>query len=312
MKEIEAGIAHFRPEMLITVGIDKPMFDPSLDVLPELCEKYSLYHIYWATEDKIHFEGISLPYVRRVKPDMVLTIHPDCVKNYRSMGIESEYLNFAFNPRLFPPKTMKTEEIYEIAFVGTTHLETKTYRYDSLKQLLFPLLQMDVRVDVWGHNWMESKDFLEKEFNASITPSAAHGFLPYKHTVAVYHQSKIMLGIQNARDQVTQRTFEILGSGSLMLASRTEELERLFEHEEEIILSSSPEETIEYARYYLKHPEERMRIGLKARKKILAEHTFERHLNRIWPFIYESFRGKRRETHDRISSFGASISINKA
>ncbi|WP_187273967.1 glycosyltransferase [Paenibacillus sp. N3.4] len=294
MREIEAGISYFKPDLLITVGIDKPMFHPSLDVIPDLCHKYGLLHIYWATEDKIHFDGISVPFVRRVKPDIVWTIHPECVKKYQNMEIGSAYLNFAFNPRMFSPKSENPAEIYDVSFIGTTHLETRTFRYDSLKQLLFPLIQAEVEVGVWGNNWLESKDFLEIEFGASIPPHRFHGYISYKNTSDIYHKTKIMLGVQNAVDQVSQRTFEILGTGAFMIASRTEELERLFEDKKEIVLTSSQEETLELVSYYLKRPEERMLIGRQAREKVLSNHTFSMHLQNILPAIDKPLGEKRR------------------
>lgn len=292
-REIEAAIAYFRPEILITVGYDKPMAEFPLEVIPDWCEKYGMLQVYWATEDKIHFERLSQKAVRRLKPDLVWTIHPDCVTLYRDMGIASEYLNFAFNPRLFPEKPGAGTERYDIAFVGTTHLETKTYRYDSLKELLFPLVASPENVHVWGGNWKENASLLKQEFGMALPVSCIHGFLPYKRTAGIYHDSKIMLGVQNARDQVTQRTFEILGCGAFMIASRTEELERLFQHEKEIVFTSGPDETLELARHYLKHPEKRTAIGRRARAKVLSRHTFSGELRRVWPGVEQYIKEKR-------------------
>lgn len=297
-QEIEAAIAYFQPEILITVGYDKPMAEFPLEVIPDWCEKYGLLQIYWATEDKIHFERLSQKAVQRLNPDLVWTIHPDCVSMYREKGIMSEFLNFAFNPRLFPEKRDVGPEQYDIAFVGTTHLETRTYRYESLKELLFPLVASPESVHVWGGNWKENAALLKHEFGMALPPSCIHGFLPYKRTVRVYHDSKIMLGVQNARDQVTQRTFEILGCGAFMIASRTEELERLFEHGKEIVYSSEPDETLELARYYLKHPEQRTAIGRMARTKVLSRHTFSRELERLWPNVEQLLKEKRVSFYD--------------
>lgn len=293
LREIEAAIAYFRPEILITVGYDKPMVEFPLETVPEWCRKYGMLQIYWATEDKIHFERLSQKAVQRLQPDLVWTIHPDCVSLYGGMGMASEFLNFACNPRLFPEKPDTAAERYDIAFVGTTHLETRTYRYDSLKQLLFPLVASGEDVHVWGSNWAKDAALLEREFGMALPPSCIHGFLPYKRTAGVYHGSKIMLGVQNAEDQVTQRTFEILGCGAFMIASRTEELERLFEHEREIVFSSGPDETLELARHYLKHPEERTAIGRRARAKVMSRHTFSPELIRIWPGVEQFIKEKR-------------------
>ncbi len=282
---ITACVERLRPDMMITVGCREAGVQALPDYLPELCRKYRMLHLYWATEDKIHFERISLPAVRRMRPDLVLTIHPDCIASYRQHGFRAVYMNFALNPRMFPAKTDLTRERFDLSFVGTTHLETYTYRYDSLRQLVFPLIKAGKRIDVWGRNWQRYKDQIAQQFGTSIPPEWDHGHLSFEHTADIYHQSKIMLGVQNAEDQVTQRTFEILGTGAFMIASRTEELERLFEHGEELILSSSPEETLALVDYYLQRPDERMRIGRNARKKVLQQHTFAHRLAEVWPAV---------------------------
>ncbi len=289
LREIEAGIAYFQPDLLVTVGFDKPM-EPTLDMLPELCKKYRMLHIYWAVEDKIHFEAVSLPYVMRVKPDIVWTIHPECVSKYEELGFISEYFNFAYHPNTFPPKKDLSDEAYDISFVGTTHLETRTYRYESLKHLVFPFVKAGVELKVWGMNWPDNESLLIREFGVSVPPDWYQGYLPYKQTATVYNKSKIVLGVQNALDQVTQRTFEIMGTGAFMLASRTDELERLFKDGEHLALSSGPEETLEKAAYYLKRPEERLRIGRQAREKVLRYHTFNHRLAKAWPGVLKQLR----------------------
>lgn len=292
-EQIAAAAAAFRPDILLTVGCKEEGPEAMPQHLPELCRKFGILHLYWATEDKIHFDRISLPVVRRFAPDLILTLHPACIDLYRRYGYDAVYFNFALNPRLFPPKLNLSQEIYDVSFVGTTHLEVRTYRYTSLRQLLFPLIQAGFRTEVWGRNWQRMREHLEREFGMTVPTAWDHGYLSFERTAEVYHRSRIMLGVQNAEDQVTQRTFEILGSGAFMIASRTEELQRLFREGEEIVLSSSPEETLELVQYYLQHPELRQRIGLRAREAVLREHTFTHRLREIWPIIRKRLRTKK-------------------
>ncbi len=293
MEEIEAGIAYFKPDVLVTIGCDLPLHSDSLNLLPELCRKHRLLHIYWATEDKIHYEGWSVPFIQRIKPDLIWTIHPDCVPLYRSMGLAASYLNFACNPRLFPSKPKDVAEIYEICFIGTTHLHKETFRYQSLRQLLFPLVRANIKTNIWGFGWLEDKELLQRQFGIELPDEWCHGYLPYKQTAGIYHRSKIMLGVQNAEDQVSQRTFEILGSGAFMIASKTTELLRLFQDGVEIVLSDSPEQTIELVSYYGKYPEKRYRIGQNARKNILENHTYGKRFAHVWNELEHALQRKR-------------------
>lgn len=280
--EIEAGIAFFKPDILLTVGYNRRLFR-YLDRLPLLCKKYSLFHIYWATEDLINHDDWSLTFVQKGKPDLVWTIHPACVERYKRLGIPAAYLNFAFNPRLFPAKTSAEKEIYDIVLIGSTHLFKETFRIESLKQLFFPLVRQKRKVDVWGIGWKKETALIKNIFGYTVPPEWVHGFLPYKKTAEVYRTARLVLGVQNAVDQVSQRTFEILGSGAFMIASRTKALEELFVDRREIVLTSSPEETLELVNFYLPRPDLRLQIGQNARRKIMNYHTYKQHLEKIWP-----------------------------
>ena len=281
--EVERGIAYFKPDILVTVGYNRRLFNRFADRVPELCKKHGLFHLYWATEDLINHVDWSLPYVQRTKPDLVWTIHPDCIYKYEGLGIPSNYLNFAFNPRIFAGKTKLEKEIYDLSFVGTTHLFKRTYRFDSLWHLLFPMVDIGQKVHIWGADWRKDEALMAKEFGKRIPRDWLQGYLLYGKSNYVYRSSKIVLGVQNAIDQVTQRTFEILGSGAFMIASRTQGILKLFEDKKEIALSSSPEETIDLVKYYIDKPELRYEIGQRARKKVLENYTYRHQINNIWP-----------------------------
>jgi len=281
--ELEAAIGYFKPEILITVGYNRRLFSVFIDRVSGLCQKYGLFHLYWATEDLINHMDWSLPYIQQAKPDLVWTIHPDCIEKYKNMGIHSDYLNFAFNPRIFPDKSRSDSEIYDISFIGAPHFFKRTYRFDSLEQLLFPLVKKGHKVNVWGEGWFKEQESISKEFGIKIPNDWLKGHIPYKKTSDVYKSSKIVLGVQNAIDQVTQRTFEILGSGAFMIASRTNALLELFEDKSDLVMTSSAEETVELVQYYLKRPELRYEIGSNAREKVLEKYTYLNHISKIWP-----------------------------
>ncbi|SNR85277.1 Spore maturation protein CgeB [Anaerovirgula multivorans] len=282
-KEVESGIAYFKPDILITVGYNRRLFSLFADRIAGLCKKYGLFHLYWATEDLINHKDWSLPYVQRTRPDLVWSIHPGCIKKYEKLGIPASYLNFGFNPRMFPKKKRGAKEIYDISFVGSAHLFKKTYRYDSLQHLLFPLIEIGQKVHIWGSDWQKNEALIAKEFGKTVPRDWLQGYLLYGKSGSVYCSSKIVLGVQNAVDQVSQRTFEILGSGAFMITSRTQEITEMFEDKKELVLTSSPEETIELVRYYLNRPELRYKIGANAHRKVIENYTYRQHITKIWP-----------------------------
>lgn len=291
--EIEAGIAYFKPDILLTIGCDIPLRDPALDILPHLCTKYGLFHIYWATEDKIHFHSWSLPFIRRIAPDLIWSLHEDCVRAYIDMGIPSAYLNFAYNPRLHQFTKQGSAQTFALSLIATTHLDTYTYRYESLRELVIPLLRAGKSVNIWGFGWHEDKQKIADTFALTIPDTAIHGYLPYKDSFSVYAETQIVIGVQNALDQVSQRTFEILGSGACMLTSRTPAMEQLFTDGMEVLMSSSAEETLAKVEAYLQQPQACMKIGAQARKKVLATHTYHHRFAHVWPHLELVFAHKK-------------------
>lgn len=294
LKEIENGIAYFKPDILITVGYNRALFRFMGQILG-LCQKYGLFHLYWATEDLINHTDWSLPFVQCTKPDLVWTIHPACIEKYKRMGIDSSYFNFAFNPRIFPEKKRDEHELYNISFIGATHLFKETYRFESLKQLLFPLVERGEKTNVWGLGWKkENSTTIKGAFGCVIPDDWLHGHILYGNTPSVYRQSKIVLGIQNAKDQVSQRTFEILGSGAFMITNKTEAITRMFKDKQELVTTDAPEETIKLIKYYLGQPKLRYEIGCNARRKVMNQYTYHHQLTRLWPMVERLSQEKKR------------------
>ena len=83
------------------------------------------------------------------------------------------------------------------------------------------------------------------------------GYIDYTDANKVYSSSDIIIGLQNLPTQLTQRTYEIMGSGGILLTNDIPIINRLFKSGRDLITSSSPEETIELVKYYLQYPEKR-------------------------------------------------------
>lgn len=88
------------------------------------------------------------------------------------------------------------------------------------------------------------------------------------------------------------RTFEACGVGSCLLTDRSDLLKQFFTPDEEIVGYSSREECLEKAKYLLEHPEERRRIGERARERVGKEHTFKHRAALIDEKIHEAMKQK--------------------
>ncbi|WP_307838184.1 glycosyltransferase [Bacillus cereus group sp. N21] len=70
-----------------------------------------------------------------------------------------------------------------------------------------------------------------------------------------------MLCLQNYPSQVTQRTYEILASRGFLLTMNTPGVRHLFQQGHDLVVSSSPEETVQLVKYFLEHRASCKKIG---------------------------------------------------
>ncbi len=91
----------------------------------------------------------------------------------------------------------------------------------------------------------------------------------------VFSKSKIVFH-KSVKDGLAMRVFEVLASGSMLLADEAEGsgLTDLFEDRKQIVIYRNEKELMALADYYLKHDEEREEISAEGMKKVLNEHTY--------------------------------------
>ena len=73
---------------------------------------------------------------------------------------------------------------------------------------------------------------------------------------------------------VNQRIFDAPAAGGFVLTDFREQLAELFKVGEEVAVFWEPGEIPELARFYLKHPQVREKMTGRARRRVLAEHTY--------------------------------------
>lgn len=88
---------------------------------------------------------------------------------------------------------------------------------------------------------------------------------------------------------VNQRLFDVPATGSFLLTDWREQMEGLFEPGSEVACFHSPEEAADLVRYYIDHPAQRQRVALAARRRVLAEHTWEHRLRTLVTHMREVY-----------------------
>jgi glycosyl transferase family 1 len=72
----------------------------------------------------------------------------------------------------------------------------------------------------------------------------------------------------------TSRPFELAAQGCCIVSNPYEGIEEWFEPDQELFVVHSADDAIERYRWLLAHDEARRRVGERARRRVLAEHTF--------------------------------------
>lgn len=80
---------------------------------------------------------------------------------------------------------------------------------------------------------------------------------------------------------VNQRVFDVPATGAFLLTDWRSQIEKLFEPDKEVVCFQEPEAIPELVEHYLAHPRERAAVAEAARKRILAEHTYEHRLQKL-------------------------------
>ncbi len=231
------------------------------------------YHVYWATEDPIFFEEVSMVFAP--ESDFIFTTAQEMQARYQSMGIPSDTLMFGANPRFHYPTTPVPKYCHDIILVANNYPwfpAEKGFRNHGIRTILLPLIEKGYDVRVYGTEWTDTT----KEIH--IPPEYFGGYCPYEETRHAYSSAKIVLGIQSVNTSPTQtscRTFEIMASGAFYLTVHTPSHENLFKKHEHLVWSQSPEETVELVDHYLRNEEARQKVARAGMAEVLARHTYQ-------------------------------------
>ena len=280
-------IQSFKPDFAMTIGWGVEHTKEKQRIIRQQMDAYKIPLIYWAVEDPAYTEVWSIPLVNTIKPDFVFTISPETVETYKQLGILADHLDFGYEESIHKPTHVHSEYESQIAIVANAYpdiLETypEHFRHKSIDLLIRPLLKENIRIDFWGANWDKMDDY----FGMDIPKEWIHGFLNYKDANKVYSSAKIILGLQNYPHLLTQRTYEILGSGGFLLTLQTPGVRKQFIPSKDLVVSSSPEETAQKVKYYLKYSQERLQIARQGRKAVEV-HTYKSRAKRIITTLIE-------------------------
>lgn len=267
-------ISGFEPDLIFMMGCTAEHTSEKLNWIRRYVKPTNIPLIFWATEDPAYTLSFSLPLIQKILPDYVFTICRERVEYYKKLGIAASHLPFAYHASSHYRTPIDSKYQTSVAVVANAYphyinSHPDCIRNQSLKILVSPLLKEGIRIDFWGRYW----DQMNTIVDFKIPRPWIHGYAPYTETNKIYSSADIVLGLQNS--QLTQRTYEILGSEGFLMTSHTLPVRQLFVNGKDLIISSSPEETIKLATYYLNHPQEREKIRQQG-KLAVEQHTYKK------------------------------------
>ncbi|MBI4697840.1 MAG: glycosyltransferase [Nitrospirae bacterium] len=273
-----ARCADYRPDLLLALA-QAPLSGSSLMKLRE----NRIPAAFWFVED-FRFRA----YWKEVAPfyDYFFTIQKGPFFNQlKDAGVK----NAAYIPLAASASAHRIMELLpgelekygsDISFIGAGYYNRRSF--------LTGLIDFDMKI--WGSEWD-----MNSPLSRCIQRSGA--WVETADIVKIFNASKINInlhssayhdGIDPYGDFVNPRTFEIAACGGFQLVDRRSELSDMFRVGEEIICFENLSDIRKKIRYFLDHPDERAEIALRSRERVLKEHTYERRMEAMLRFIFDS------------------------
>lgn len=217
-----------------------------------------------------------------------VTTDEQAVDQYRAIGAGNViHSQWAFNHH--EQEESSVAEDIDVSFVGQAHSDRK--------RLIRRLRAEGFRVETWGRGWengpLSHREmvtvFKRTKVNLNFTGSVAGWSLRGAGKVLFSRRAdgsysirpprevmpSVRLLFSGRREQIKGRNFEIPGHGGFLLTAAAEGLERYYVPGKEIGVWTDFRDLVEKIEYYLTHDAERRRMKEEARRRTLAEHTYE-------------------------------------
>jgi hypothetical protein len=195
--------------------------------------------------------------------DLIVTSFPHYVEQFNRQGVKSEYLRFAFEPRLLK-QLGQLPLTHQAVFVGSYSTQ-----HSSGTDLLEEVVRR-VPVAFWGYGAAGLPE-------ASPIRRSFHGEAWGLEMYRILASSEIALNRHiNLADRFANnmRLFEATGVGTLLVTDWKENLDQMFDIGKEVIAYRSAEECAELIRYYMTHDLERRAIAIAGQARTLRDHTY--------------------------------------
>lgn len=268
-------IEEFQPHLVFNDGGTQRMHK-----LFPLLNELGIPHVYWAIEDPVCFDFLSLPYAQ--KSALVFTPCQESIPQYQQHGVQAHLLPFACHPAYHRRVPADPRFHHDLVFVGNNY-NYHPARQKGIATLLQPLIDHQYNLMIYGNEW-----WLDPNQGYTIPPAFYGGYMANEDLPAACAAAKIFLGLHSvdtSQTMMSMRTFEIMGSGGFYLTQWTQAIEEMFVNHHHLVWTRSREETLDLVNFYLQRHDLREKIARQGQEAVYERHTYHHRARQMSPLL---------------------------
>jgi spore maturation protein CgeB len=239
--------------------------------LRRYCLQKDIKLIFWAYDGYRHF-----PWLEEVNArfDMLYTYEPSDVKYYSDVG-NARFLPMAYDAGLYFPIDDSLQKDVDLCFIGAINFN----HYERIKTLRELGRQERFKIEIWSdtisHLWPTRLIDLTIKLSGKNV-KLLRKTLDHDEINRIYNRSKIGLNIHHRQSQkaLNPRTFEILGSGRLLITDRSLSMLDDFTVGRDYLLYETSDDLIDIAGDILGGQDRISRIAESGHRNAKRGHTF--------------------------------------
>jgi spore maturation protein CgeB len=213
--------------------------------------------------------------------DVIVTSFPHYVERLRRLGIETEYLPIAFDPRVLEHVDPHGSRA-GVVFVGSLHRSRH-----QVNELLARAAER-IPIDFYGYG---VDDWPEISAVQASYRGEAWGLPMYR----VLARARIVLNRHidvAAHYANNMRLYEATGMGALLVTEAKRNLGELFDVGREVVAYENLDDLVATVSHYLEHEEERAAIALAGQERTLRDHSYEDRMRELAAILARRLAGR--------------------
>jgi len=241
-----------------------------IGVVFRACKKFNKKYVVWITEQKPN-ENMSLEYKRAELADVVIMSSRVEYEKYKAAhkGQYVVYVPFGFVPQIHDIGGFDIKYKHDVVVWGAARYNYYSTRKHSIDLLVKPLIEKEFDVAVYGRGWQEVPYITQKYFK---------GEFGWDEIAIVVNSCKIVLGITSCATYGCYggRYAKVLGMGGFLLCEYAQNMEIEFVNHQHLVWSKTADETVQLAKYYLEHSDERNYIRYNGQQLAYARYDYNK------------------------------------